>query len=540
MEIILEKILTRLDAEAFQDILGKEVIGTLFHLGAEYSYSEGLSKILSNTYTNEELLKNTISRNHIIDLLRKDEIEILIQKLNLNLINNTDYWSLIKDVDFRGNNLKILFDFFGEEISVENELVSLQESIICPNYPLYKYQREVLKKINSVLSSEKNRVLLHMPTGSGKTRTTINYICRHFLENENTNVIWFANTIELLDQAFVEFNKAWINLGDREIKVIKYWGKSNVDLSTLKGAFIVAGLDKTYNTLLSNAGKMSTFSSNCSLVIMDEAHQAIAPTYSLLINSLLIINKASLIGLSATPGRTWNSPDEDRKLANFFFKQKAKIIIEGYDNPVDYLIEKKYLAKTINTKLFFNSGTKLSDQDLIYLKENYVLSNNVLKKISEDRLRNLAIISKVKELIKKHQRIILFAITKPHAIVLNSLLTAIDIKSNVLTSDTSPIERNRIINNFKISRKENPESLVLCNYGILTTGFDAPETSCAVISRPTDSLVLYSQMVGRAIRGEESGGNKEAEIITVIDDNLPGFGNVAEAFVNWDDVWEDI
>ena len=53
-------------------------------------------------------------------------------------------------------------------------------------------------------------------------------------------------------------------------------------------------------------------------------------------------------------------------------------------------------------------------------------------------------------LIKKHQRIILFAITKPHAIVLNSLLTAIDIKSNVLTSDTSPIERNRIINNFKI------------------------------------------------------------------------------------------
>lgn len=540
MEIILEKILTRLDAEAFQDILGKEVIGTLFQMGAEYSYSDGLSKILSNTYTKEELLKNTIARNHIIDLLRKDEIEILKQKLNLNLINDTDYWSLVKSVDFRGNNLKILFDFFDEEISIENELDLLQETKISPNYPLYKYQREVLKKINAVLISEKNRVLLHMPTGSGKTRTTINYICRHFLENENTNVVWFANTIELLDQAFVEFNKAWANLGDREIKVVKYWGKSNVDLSTLKGAFIVAGLDKTYNTLLSNAGKMSTFSSNCSLVIMDEAHQAIAPTYSLLINSLLIINKASLIGLSATPGRTWNSPAEDRKLANFFFKQKAKIIIEGYDNPVDYLIEKKYLAKTINTKLFFNSGTKLSDQDLIYLKENYVLSTNVLKKISEDRLRNLAIISKVKELIKKHQRIILFAITKPHAIVLNSLLTAIDIKSNVLTSDTSPVERNRIINNFKISREKNPESLVLCNYGILTTGFDAPETSCAVIARPTDSLVLYSQMVGRAIRGEKSGGNKEAEIITVIDDNLPGFGNVAEAFVNWDDVWEEI
>lgn len=538
MEIILEKIITRLDAEAFQDILGKEVIGTLFQMGAEYSYSDGLRKILSNTYSNEELLKNTISRNHIIDSLRKDEIEILSKKLNLTI--KSDYWDYIKNLNYKNDNLKILFDFFGQEISEETELEWKQEFTINPIYPLYPYQRQVLKKINTVLNSNKNRVLLHMPTGSGKTRTTINFICRYFLENENTNVVWFANTIELLDQAFNEFNKAWSHIGNREIKAVKYWGKSNIDLSTLKGTFIVAGLDKTYNALLNNAGKMSSFSNNCSLVIMDEAHQAIAPTYSLLINSLLVINKASLIGLSATPGRTWNTPEEDSKLADFFYKQKAKIIINGFENPVDYLIEKKYLAKTVNTKLFFNSGTTLTTQDLIYLKENYILSNKVLKKISEDRLRNLAIISKVKELIKKHQRIILFAITKPHAIVLNSLLTAIDIKSNVLTSDTNSIERNRIINNFKVSRKENPESIVLCNFGILTTGFDAPETSCAVIARPTDSLVLYSQMVGRAIRGLESGGNEEAEIVTVIDDNLPGFGNVADAFVNWDDVWEEI
>ena len=69
MEITLEKILSRLDAEAFQDILGEEVIGTLFQMGAEYSYSNGLLKILSNTYSNEGLLKRSISRNYIIDSL---------------------------------------------------------------------------------------------------------------------------------------------------------------------------------------------------------------------------------------------------------------------------------------------------------------------------------------------------------------------------------------------------------------------------------------------------------------------------------------
>ena len=72
---------------------------------------------------------------------------------------------------------------------------------------------------------------------------------------------------------------------------------------------------------------------------------------------------------------------------------------------------------------------------------------------------------------------------------------------------------------------------------MLTTGFDAPGTSCVLIARPTKSLVLFSQMVGRAIRGPKAGGNEEAEIVTVIDTNMPGFRSVAESYKNWEDVW---
>ena len=63
------------------------------------------------------------------------------------------------------------------------------------------------------------------------------------------------------------------------------------------------------------------------------------------------------------------------------------------------------------------------------------------------------------------------------------------------------------------------------------------QTSAAVIARPTISLVLYSQMVGRAIRGTRAGGNAEAEIVTVVDSGLPGFGDIGDAFLNWEDVW---
>lgn len=81
--------------------------------------------------------------------------------------------------------------------------------------------------------------------------------------------------------------------------------------------------------------------------------------------------------------------------------------------------------------------------------------------------------------------------------------------------------------------------MVLCNFGVLTTGFDAPNTSAAAIARPTRSLVLYSQMVGRATRGPKAGGNRTCEISTVVDIDLPGFNDITEAFTNWEDVWHD-
>jgi hypothetical protein len=45
-------------------------------------------------------------------------------------------------------------------------------------------------------------------------------------------------------------------------------------------------------------------------------------------------------------------------------------------------------------------------------------------------------------------------------------------------------------------------------------------------------------MVGRATRGTNAGGNKEAEIVTVTDIDLPGFRNMSESFSNWEDIWE--
>ena len=149
-------------------------------------------------------------------------------------------------------------------------------------------------------------------------------------------------------------------------------------------------------------------------------------------------------------------------------------------------------------------------------------------------IANILILQKVDELVTRHKRIILFAMNVEHSNILATCLQARSVNAFSITSKTESSQRRKLIERFK-SDEDIP--IVLCNYGILTTGFDAPKTSCALISRPTDSLVLYSQMIGRAIRGTQAGGNEAAEIITVVDSSLPGFDAVANAFFNWEDVW---
>ena len=101
-----------------------------------------------------------------------------------------------------------------------------------------------------------------------------------------------------------------------------------------------------------------------------------------------------------------------------------------------------------------------------------------------------------------------------------------------ILGETDTAFRESSITQFKESKLQ-----VLVNYGVLTTGFDAPKADVAIVARPTQSIVLYSQMVGRVMRGPEAGGTKKCKIITVVD-QVNGFRDLSESFDFWDDLWE--
>ena len=95
------------------------------------------------------------------------------------------------------------------------------------------------------------------------------------------------------------------------------------------------------------------------------------------------------------------------------------------------------------------------------------------------------------------------------------------------------VDRKNAIESFK---NRNSDVNIIINYEVLTTGFDSKNIRCVFITRPTKSVVLYSQMLGRGLRGPMMGGNERCTLVD-IDDNLEAFDNET-AFSHFDDYWK--
>ena len=214
-----------------------------------------------------------------------------------------------------------------------------------------------------------------------------------------------------------------------------------------------------------------------------------------------------------------------------FNNTKVTIDPRGHDSPVTYLIQNQYLANPRFVPISFDSDIAVREPEAGI---DYAMDD--LELLGRENERTSKIVELAKDAAARHPRTIVFCPSVESAVECNRLLQDEGMASHVITANTHSDERRATIGVF---RGDSREHMVMFNYGVLTAGFDAPRTRCVIIARPTTSLVLYSQMAGRAMRGPRAGGNRTAEIMTVADTGLPGFGSVAEAFTNWEDLWSN-
>lgn len=538
----IKTLLLRLGSEKLVKLIDNEIFKVLQLRNKKLSNQKNLIDVILLLNSEKKLLTEKISRDLLIDALKQNEAEIIGK---LFKINSQNIWKSLKDLNFKNKKILELFlSIF--EIKIENKIVIKNEedktnpNQIEPLYSLFNHQINVLNKVNEILNKTNKRVLLHMPTGAGKTRTAINLICDYLKKNKTGLVVWLAHTEELCQQASDEFNRAWRIIGNKKINSYKLFKDLRFDIEKINKGFVVLSLDYAYSLTKRAQNKFFNLARNTNFVVMDEAHMSVAKSYKQVLN--ILVNKdTNLVGLTATPGRAQILDDENKKLANFYYKQKATLEVEGYKNPVHFLQDKGYLAKVKNEKLETSIdisrifSLKERKYEANRLKQGHDLSSAFIKKLSSNEKRiNMIIEKAIAENKNPKNKIIIFAGSLDSANYINKILKMENINCAIVTGETNSIERRNSIEMFK----DTASGLnIIINFGVLTTGFDAPKSNVAIIGRPTQSVTLYSQMIGRVMRGKKAGGNEICKVVTV-KDPIYGFRDMSESFEYWEELWD--
>lgn len=409
---------------------------------------------------------------------------------------------------------------------------------------LVEYQIKIKEKLLSILrlQEDKTRCMISLPTGGGKTRVAVegflDWMQQRF--EEEKYMVWIAQSEELCEQCISCIEQMW---SSREfvlpLTIYRYFSKYEMDEEDLHGGVVVASINKIYNRIKDDDPSIRKILSNTGAMIIDEAHRASSHMYDVLFKKAEELTNNVLFpvcGLSATPGRnTIISKDDVGKLVDRF--QENLITPEFKDNdkyslnPLEYFKEHKYLSKVNHIVYKSNIEYTLTDEEIKDLEENGEYSQSHLKKLASDNNRNALIIKRLLK-IKKNSPTLVYACTVEHAKFLSTMLNIIGRKSACIDSDTNKTERRIIIKQFTEGTID-----FLFNYGVLTTGFDAPKTENIVICRPINSNILYEQIVGRGIRGTRFGGTEECNIID-FSDNIHNLG-VQQAYMRFKDYWDN-
>lgn len=189
------------------------------------------------------------------------------------------------------------------------------EGLVRP-YPLYAFQQAAVETMEARYEEGNMRGLLVLPTGGGKTTTAVEWLMPHLLQGKR--VLWLAHRHELLEQALATFKRAASYRKQSPITYRLVSGKHQSMKGLTTEQLVIASKDSAYlqQALLKWCDSQEV------IVVVDEAHHAVARTYRILLMDIRkCAKRMTLLGLTATPYRT--SEDEAGALKKIFTRAKV-------------------------------------------------------------------------------------------------------------------------------------------------------------------------------------------------------------------------
>jgi DNA repair protein RadD len=409
---------------------------------------------------------------------------------------------------------------------------------------LEEFQAELKAQVLEILRGETgaNRGILTLPTGAGKTRTAVEGIVEWKRSiPDPAGVLWIAQSDELCEQAVQAFREVWIDLGYRDaafreaLTLNRFWG-GREDMPDGDGVTVasIQKLHALYRKHRDNLRELEPLTSAADVIVVDEAHRILAPSYAEVLRLFGVevtrgeTSAIPLLGLTATPFRAVE--DETKQLARRFHGRLLRPPSLQID-PIAQLRERQILSRPVHQILDYDGrefSVDESEKFRAYFEQFGDFHPDLLREISEEQDRNRKLLEKLCSL-PANWPVLFFGCSVEHAQAVAVLLRRKGRSAATVTSDTRASTRRFLIEEFRAGRVS-----VLCNYGVLTTGFDAPKVRAIVVARPTTSPVLYEQMIGRGLRGPKFGGTSECLVIDVLD-NIRFGGQMA--FTRYEEYW---
>lgn len=332
---------------------------------------------------------------------------------------------------------------------------------------LRPYQARALAQLLACRDQGMKRVLVVMPTGTGKTTLFSSLIGSHHQEpNEKSLVL--AHRRELLDQAYRR-----IGLQNDHLDVaIEGAGKS------LRGdADVVVGSVQSLGR--PNSTRLGEF--NPGLVIIDEAHHAAASTYQKAMERFGCYEDDTFtVGVTATPHRM-----DNRQLHG---TDEAIFQDIAFTYSLREAIQDGWLADVRGYRVA--TGIDLSR---VRVQHGDYNARQLQQAVNTEERNDAAYMHWVD--VARDRRTIVFCSGIEHAKDVADLFTARGVSCESVNGAMPNQQRDAIMQRFASGRTQ-----VLTNVDIATEGFDLPEVSCVLMLRPTQSWALYTQMIGRGLR----------------------------------------
>ena len=414
---------------------------------------------------------------------------------------------------------------------------------------LHGYQRTAVANVRALLGARsaggENRGLLSLPTGSGKTRVAVEAIIDAIREDGFAGtVLWIADRDELCEQAVESWRHAWSAIGPEahRLRISRMWGGQRRPVAADAAHVIVATRQTLAAREISGASADDPLN-DVRLLVVDEAHGSIAPSYTSIMGALGLTFRRSedeicLLGLTATPYRGRNE-EETERLVNRYGQNRLDrgAFRSGAAEDVIQELQGMRVLAVADHDTIQGSEERLEDDELrSIIKSNLPwLPESVERRIANSAERTRRIIEAYRSRIWSIDPTwptLIFATSVEHAETIAALLQLEGVEARAVSYKTNATVRRSVVEQFR-----NGEVRVLVNYGVFREGFDAPKTRALIVARPVYSPNLYFQMIGRGLRGELNGGSDRCLILDV-EDNIENYDK-ALAFSELDWLWSD-